>query len=125
MFAIAFRVYRIYSSKSIISKSLSNKYLAIAIIFLITIWCTYRAIVSFVDYMYYMTHGDINISRFPMYEYKFYDEDHLIYENYMYFIVSILKIHFIIRKNYHTYLIMKINSFFFFFFNFLFYFFIN
>jgi len=115
MFAVTFRVYRIYTSKSIVSKSLSNKYLAIAIIFLITIWCTYRAIVSFVDYMYYMTHGDINISRFPMYEYKFYDEDHLIYENYMYFIVSILKIHFIIRKNYHTYLIMKINSFFFFF----------
>ncbi|KAL6628772.1 hypothetical protein U3516DRAFT_657593 [Neocallimastix sp. 'constans'] len=92
MFAVTFRVYRIYTSKSIVSKSLSNKYLAIAIIFLITIWCTYRAIVSFVDYMYYMTHGDINISRFPMYEYKFYDEDHLIYENYMYFIFIVLNL---------------------------------
>ncbi|ORX80827.1 hypothetical protein BCR32DRAFT_280198 [Anaeromyces robustus] len=92
MFAITYRIFRIYNSKSVISKSLSNKRLSIVIAVLILIISIYRSIISFTDNMYYMGHGCIENDRFPMYEYVEYDNDHLAYEYYMYAIFMVLNL---------------------------------
>jgi len=92
MFIITYRIFRIYSSKSIISKSLNNTRLGIITAVLISAVVIYRSIITFAGTMYYMCYGDIVDSCFPMYEYVEYDNDHIAYEYYLFFIITCLSL---------------------------------
>ncbi|ORX48397.1 hypothetical protein BCR36DRAFT_354705 [Piromyces finnis] len=95
MFIITYRIYRIFNSKLVISKSLSNKRLLLLFFGIFLATTIYRTIIAFIDNVYYMSYGDILTARFPMYEYNAYDYDHYVYEYYLHGI-SYLLIFFII-----------------------------
>jgi len=77
-----------------ISKSLNNTRLGIITAVLISAVVIYRSIITFAGTMYYMCHGNIVDSRFPMYEYVEYDNDHIAYEYYLYFHLNFLNVYF-------------------------------
>eukprot|EP00833_Pecoramyces_ruminatium_P001564 jgi/Orpsp1_1/1175596/evm.model.c7180000054472.1 len=80
MFAITFRIYTIYQTKSFNSNFLSNKSLLYIIIILILIPILYRIIIVFsVDEFRYEPFGNISTTRFPGYGYVPYNDFYEIF----------------------------------------------
>lgn len=99
MFAVTFRIYRIYQSRSFLSYSLTNTRLLVFVIFFVTLSLGYRIyVVTCTGDFYYIPYGDLLEPRFPMYEYEGFSFDSKIYEIYLYVIVSII-INYINIKN--------------------------
>ncbi|OUM63269.1 hypothetical protein PIROE2DRAFT_10238 [Piromyces sp. E2] len=66
MFAVVYRIYRIYKSKTFMSNTLSNKHLLIGVLMAVSISIIYNTVVVFTNRFYYITVGTINASRFPI-----------------------------------------------------------
>eukprot|EP00833_Pecoramyces_ruminatium_P003692 jgi/Orpsp1_1/1177724/evm.model.c7180000062598.1 len=82
MFAITYRIYTIFRSKTFLSKKLNNKRLFIGISIVISISVFYRFIVVLVSEHYYYPFGSINSPRYPDDGYKgseIHDRIHQIY----------------------------------------------
>jgi len=66
MFVITYRIYRIFQSRSIISKSLSDKRLLIVIIVIMIVTFLYKVFTLLTSEFYFSTYDDIIDSRYPM-----------------------------------------------------------
>jgi len=73
MFVVTYRIYRIYQSKSFLSKSLNNKRLLIIFGIIISVNFLYRFLVLMTSDFYYSTYNYISSSRFPMWLFTNYD----------------------------------------------------
>ncbi|KAL6621355.1 hypothetical protein U3516DRAFT_862577 [Neocallimastix sp. 'constans'] len=86
MFSVAYRIYRIYKSKSFLSQSLSNNKLVLLVFIIIMISIIYHSAISIFCRFYYEIYGDIESSRFPIWGF---DNEELltnIYQAYFYII---------------------------------------
>eukprot|EP00833_Pecoramyces_ruminatium_P009151 jgi/Orpsp1_1/1183183/evm.model.c7180000084202.1 len=86
MFAITYRIYTIFKSKTFLSKKLNNKYLFIGISTVISISVLYRFIVVLVYEHYYYPFGSINSPRYPDEGYTGYQTHDYIHQIYFYII---------------------------------------
>ena len=88
MFAVAYRIFRIYKTKTIISKALINKRLLIYIIIAVSVAVIYNIVIVFTERFYYTTIGSVNSPRFPIGYYSNFNLLHKIYQVYLTLIVS-------------------------------------
>lgn len=90
MFAVIYKIYNVYQSKSRYIKSLTDNQLLKIIGSIILVTILYRIIIIFTCDFYYISYGDILDPRFPVYGYSNYNIHNTIYQGYLYFIVFIL-----------------------------------
>jgi len=90
MFAVTYRIYRIYKSTSYISRTLSNSFLYIVVAILISILFIYNVILTITCEYYYISIGNIKSSRYPIWIYTNYSLHNYIQNIYLYIIVNIL-----------------------------------
>eukprot|EP00833_Pecoramyces_ruminatium_P016399 jgi/Orpsp1_1/1190431/evm.model.d7180000078936.1 len=91
MLAVTFRIYRIFNSKRIVSKYLTNKYLTLFCSILMSLCIIYRIIILYNDDYFYIIITDITENRFPQTFDDLFDLDMTIYETYLYIIfISLL-----------------------------------
>eukprot|EP00833_Pecoramyces_ruminatium_P012403 jgi/Orpsp1_1/1186435/evm.model.d7180000050574.1 len=90
MFVVTYRIYRIFQSKSYLSKSLTDKRLFNIIVIIMVLTLIYKFIILFTSEFYYTTFGSITESRFPIWlfsNYKVYDILDDIYYYTIFFII--------------------------------------
>ena len=116
MFAVAYRIFRIYKTKTIISKALNNKRLLIYIIIAVSVAVIYNIVIVFTERFYYTTIGSVNSPRFPRGFYSNYNLLYKIYQVYLTLIVSSLikHLYLIIILHIYTYMLCILNSYHFF-----------
>jgi len=88
MFAVAYRIFRIYKTRTIIAKSLNNKRLLIYIFIAVSVAVVYNIVIVFTERFYYTTIGSVNSPRFPIGYYSNFNLLHKIYQVYLTLIVS-------------------------------------
>jgi len=89
MFAVAYRIFRIYKTKTFMSNKLNNKRLLIGIFAAIGIVVIYDIVIIFTNRFYYTTIGSVTIARFPIGNYSNYHTLNKIYQTYLTVVVSI------------------------------------
>ncbi|OUM63268.1 hypothetical protein PIROE2DRAFT_61391 [Piromyces sp. E2] len=88
MFAVAYRIFRIYKTKTLMSFALNNKHLLIGVLVIINIAVIYRVIIVFTERFYYLSVGSVNISRIPVGNYTNINTYNNYYQIYFTTIVS-------------------------------------
>ncbi|KAG4086778.1 hypothetical protein H8356DRAFT_961963, partial [Neocallimastix lanati (nom. inval.)] len=99
IFAVTYRLYRVFKSQTVYTRSLTNKNLYIAITFVFLIVIIYKIILMFTNQFYYISYGSIGDYRYPQCFYDGYELHDSIDE--FFFISIIITI---------IYMIIKINK---------------
>jgi len=100
MFAVTYRIYRIYKSTSYISRTLSNSFLYIVVAVLISVLFLYNVILTITCEYYYISIGNINSARYPIWIYTNYGLHNYIQNIYLYIIFVALLFLIISAGNY-------------------------
>jgi len=90
MVVVTYRIYRIFQSKSYLSKSLTDKRLFKIIILIMTLSLIYKTFVLFTSEFYYITFGNIWSSRFPLWLFSNFEIYDTLDSIYCYVLFSIL-----------------------------------
>eukprot|EP00833_Pecoramyces_ruminatium_P014270 jgi/Orpsp1_1/1188302/evm.model.d7180000063756.2 len=93
MFAVTFRIYRIFKSETIITRALTNKRLGVITVLLMSVGIIFRCYIVYKDEFYYLPFGSINQPRYPEATYKGNEKFDQIYQTYLYTIVSCIFIY--------------------------------
>ncbi|ORX50026.1 hypothetical protein BCR36DRAFT_327497, partial [Piromyces finnis] len=86
MFAVAYRIYCIFKTKSIMSNKLDNKRLLYSIMTAISIAVIYKVVIIFSCEFFYEAIGSIGYSRIPVGEYSNYQSLNKVYQAYLGFV---------------------------------------
>jgi len=89
MFAVAYRIYRIFKAKTLISIGLNDKRLILYVIATICVSLIYHLVIIFSCDFYYESVGSLKEGRVPIGYYTHHDILHKIYQIYLTFIVKI------------------------------------
>jgi len=89
MFAVAYRIFVIYKTKTFMSNKLNNKRLLIGVMVSVSIAVIYNLIIVLTNRFYYITMGSISVARFPVGKYSNFDTFNKIYQMYLTIVVSI------------------------------------
>jgi len=114
MFAVAYRIFRIYKTKAFMSNSLNNKRLLICVLIAVSVSVIYNSVVAFTNRFYYITIGTINNMRFPVGYYSNYNTLNKIYQVYLTTVVrffsyfNIKYLHYFFKKNNYISYLKKI-----------------
>ncbi|ORX50027.1 hypothetical protein BCR36DRAFT_412519 [Piromyces finnis] len=90
MFAVAYRIFRIYKTKSFMSNSLNNKRLLIGIFSAISIAVIYKIVIVFTCSFYYTAIGSVTYARIPVGNYSNNELFNKIYQIYLTFVFILL-----------------------------------
>ncbi|ORX59214.1 hypothetical protein BCR36DRAFT_408728 [Piromyces finnis] len=83
MFVVAYRIFRIYKTKSFMSKSLNNQRLLFAVILTISIAVIYKLVIIFTCRFYYESVGSVKYARIPVGYYSNHETLDKIYQIYL------------------------------------------
>ncbi|ORX50030.1 hypothetical protein BCR36DRAFT_352923, partial [Piromyces finnis] len=86
MFAVAYRIYRIFKTKSFMSNKLDNKRLFFSIMIAISIAVIYKVVIIFTCKFFYEAIGSNGYSRIPVGEYSNYQSLNKVYQAYLGFV---------------------------------------
>ncbi|ORX50031.1 hypothetical protein BCR36DRAFT_583635 [Piromyces finnis] len=67
MFAVTYRIFRIFRAKSFMTKSLNNKRLFFGVVLAILVAVAYRSYIAYKVNFYYLPFGSLRYTRFPEY----------------------------------------------------------
>ncbi|ORX50028.1 hypothetical protein BCR36DRAFT_327504 [Piromyces finnis] len=83
MFAVAYRIFRIYKTKSFMSNSLNNKRLFICVIVTISLSVIYKSVIAIFCRLYYESVGSVRYARIPIGYYTNHETLDKIYQVYL------------------------------------------
>ena len=89
MFAVSYRIYRIFKTKSFMANTLNNKRLFILVLIAISIAVTYNLVVVFTSNFYYEAVGSVDDGRIPVGYYSNFYILKRIYQLYLGIVVRI------------------------------------
>ena len=87
MFAVSYRIFRIYKTKTFMSNALNNKRLLISILIAISVSVTYNLIIVLTTRFFYVTVGSVNDARLPIGTYTNATHFNKFYQGYLTIIV--------------------------------------
>jgi len=83
MFAVTYRIFKIFKAKSFISRTLNNTRLFIIIVVLILLSLVYRGFIVYKEEFFYLPFGSVKDPRFPEWSYTNYEKYNGVYQTYM------------------------------------------